>query len=461
MKLGLKQTGFTIIEGLIAFLIMTASGLALALFLPKMLGESSTSSNYTLASNFAQDKLESLRQYASETACTTMTSGSDSGASASASFDRNWTVSACPNSLKCKTVTVNVGWVDAAGDAKSVNLSTNTECYDPVQSGIALVAISTGSESLGGGSVPGNNAPVAADDSVTVTQNNPATINVLSNDTDEDGDTLIISLSGNDGPLYGEIVKDGNNYVYTPYTGFTGSDSFIYFVSDGNGGSDSATVSITVSAQAVNNAPNAVDDSDSVTEDAGSGETATGNVISNDSDPDSDPLTVTAFSGQLTFGSLVLNSNGDYTYILDNSNSAVQALNDGQTLIDSYPYTLSDDLDTDIASLNITINGVSCSIVSNSTINKQKDKQNTWVFTVSGAGTVSVSVNEGAVTVPPIGWSSNIDERGNPGFKYTNGAINVDTEIQVTGSVGCSVTFAYTTSNGKSTVSAATLVVVP
>lgn len=249
MKLGFKQTGFTIIEGLIAFMVMTASGLALALFLPKMLGESSTSANYTLASNFAQDKLESLRQFASETACTTMTSGSDSGSSASASFSRAWTVSACPNSLKCKTVTVNVGWADASGDAKSVNLRTNTECYDPVQSGIALVAISTGSESAGaggGGTSPENNSPVAVDDSATITENTSVTINVLSNDSDPDGDSLTVNLESN--PTNGTVTKTGEAYFYTPSADFVGSDSFSYFALDGNGGSDLATVNVDVEA---------------------------------------------------------------------------------------------------------------------------------------------------------------------------------------------------------------------
>jgi VCBS repeat-containing protein len=409
MNIGLRQSGFTIIEGLIAFLIMTASGLALALFLPKMLGESSTSSNYTLASNFAQDKLESLRQFATETACTTMTSGSDSGASASASFDRTWTVAACPNSLKCKTVTVNVGWTDAGGQSKNVNLSTNTECYDPVQSGIALVAISTGSESLGGGSVPGNNAPVAADDSVTVTQNSSATINVLSNDTDADGDALTLSIETQ--PLNGGVTLVSGNYVYTPDTDFTGSDSFIYFASDGKGGSDTATVSITVSAQAVNNAPNAVNDSDSVTEDSGAGQIATGNVISNDSDPDPDQLTVTGFNGGNNYGNLVLNSDGTYTYTLDNDNTTVQALNSGETRTDSYTYTLSDGTDTDTANLVITINGVdepeSCQIAVSSTktpideddIGEAYTKKNTmftWTITNSGLLNIEVKVTGGS-----------------------------------------------------------------
>ncbi|WP_081880991.1 VCBS domain-containing protein [Methylotenera sp. L2L1] len=60
----------------------------------------------------------------------------------------------------------------------------------------------------------------------------------------------------------------------------------------------------------------------------------------------------------LTYGSLVLNSDGTYSYTLNNANPAVNALNNGQTLIDSYTYTLTDgDGTTTTAVLNITING--------------------------------------------------------------------------------------------------------
>ena len=51
---------------------------------------------------------------------------------------------------------------------------------------------------------------------------------------------------------------------------------------------------------------------------------------------------VSAFSGNLSYGSLVLNSDGTYTYTLDNTNAAVNALNNGQTLTDTYTYTLTD-----------------------------------------------------------------------------------------------------------------------
>ncbi|WP_193140863.1 VCBS domain-containing protein [Meridianimarinicoccus sp. MJW13] len=98
----------------------------------------------------------------------------------------------------------------------------------------------------------------------------------------------------------------------------------------------------------------AVDDAEQVDED---GPVLTGNVLDNDSVPDL-LGSVTLVSGT-TLGALVLNSDGSYSYALDNSNPAVQALDAGDTLTDSFTYLVADaDGDTDFATVDITINGV-------------------------------------------------------------------------------------------------------
>ena len=58
--------------------------------------------------------------------------------------------------------------------------------------------------------------------------------------------------------------KDSVVVKYTPKSGYTGSDSFVYEVIDGNGGSDTATVTIAVAA---NNVPDATSQSEKVTTD--------------------------------------------------------------------------------------------------------------------------------------------------------------------------------------------------
>ncbi|WP_166423426.1 reprolysin-like metallopeptidase [Paraglaciecola sp. 20A4] len=93
-----------------------------------------------------------------------------------------------------------------------------------------------------------NDAPEASDDSQTVEQGSAATlIDVLSNDTDIDGDTLNISTISYSGSCSGKASISGNQISYQPSAGFSGTESLTYIASDGRLTS-SATLSITVSA---------------------------------------------------------------------------------------------------------------------------------------------------------------------------------------------------------------------
>ena len=82
-------------------------------------------------------------------------------------------------------------------------------------------------------------------------------------------------------------------------------------------------------------------------------------MLTNDNDPDGNTLSVSnAGTVTLDHGSLTLHADGSYTYTLDNSNPAVDALNMGQTLVDSFTYGISDGHGgTGSASLDITIQG--------------------------------------------------------------------------------------------------------
>jgi hypothetical protein len=76
---------------------------------------------------------------------------------------------------------------------------------------------------------------------------------VLVNDTDADGDTLTASLvTGPSNAAFFSLNADGS-FNYTPVANFNGIDSFVYQVSDGNGGTDTATAYITINP--VNDAP--------------------------------------------------------------------------------------------------------------------------------------------------------------------------------------------------------------
>ena len=94
---------------------------------------------------------------------------------------------------------------------------------------------------------PVNDNPVAANDTVSTTQDTPLNItaaSLLANDTDIDGDT--IGITSVTQPANGTLTAISGGWTFTPAAGFNGSTSFIYTVSDGNGGTATATVNITV-----------------------------------------------------------------------------------------------------------------------------------------------------------------------------------------------------------------------
>lgn len=93
-----------------------------------------------------------------------------------------------------------------------------------------------------------NDAPVANSDAVTITEGSSAiVIDVLSNDTDVDGDNLSIGSVNYTGS--GTVAQVQGGISYTPAAGFSGSEIITYQVLDGNGGEATATVSITVTAK--------------------------------------------------------------------------------------------------------------------------------------------------------------------------------------------------------------------
>ncbi len=93
---------------------------------------------------------------------------------------------------------------------------------------------------------PVNDNPVASDDTVVTQLDTALDINVLANDADADlSDTPTIQ-SFTQG-VNGAVVDNGDGSLkYTPNGGFAGSDSFAYTITDGNGGTSTATVNITV-----------------------------------------------------------------------------------------------------------------------------------------------------------------------------------------------------------------------
>src|SRR5439155_17075329 len=95
--------------------------------------------------------------------------------------------------------------------------------------------------------VTANQPPTATDDSLRTLQNRRGRVSVLANDFDPDNNpiTLVSSGQGAHGTVSCSAV---GACTYLPASGYTGPDSFTYTISDGQGGTASATVNVTVLA---------------------------------------------------------------------------------------------------------------------------------------------------------------------------------------------------------------------
>jgi type IV pilus modification protein PilV len=138
-----KTQGFSLVEVLVAALIVAVGIIGLARLQGITLSNSSESRARTDALNLAQEKIEELRTFSNQSAYDMMASGTNANtdpdmAGGNANFTRNWTVTDCTNSMNCKQVNVSVNWTDSSGVVQTVRLTSFITQVDPVQAGIVL-----------------------------------------------------------------------------------------------------------------------------------------------------------------------------------------------------------------------------------------------------------------------------------------------------------------------------------
>ena len=232
-----------------------------------------------------------------------------------------------------------------SADIGSVSVVGNQIQYTPAadDNGLATVTY-TVSDNNGGASTttltititPVNDAPIANADSATMDEDAaPILINVLANDSDEDGDSLAISAASAD---IGSVSVVGNQIQYTPEADDNGLATVTYTVSDSNGGASTTTLTITITP--VNDAPIANADTATMDEDAAP---LLIDVLINDIDADSDSLSITAAS-----------ADSGSVSVVDNKLQYTPAANTNGIVVVSY--TVDDGNNaTDTGSLSITI----------------------------------------------------------------------------------------------------------
>ena len=137
-RMSLLQRGFTLIESLIALLVVGAGMLLLSVTQMKLVQNADLARQRGEATRLAAEKIESSRAYTSitgtgVTAWNGLAAGSDTSTSNTA-YTRSWTVDG-DISQPMRQLNVAVSWTDRAGAAQSVSLSSVISRTDPADVG--------------------------------------------------------------------------------------------------------------------------------------------------------------------------------------------------------------------------------------------------------------------------------------------------------------------------------------
>jgi len=240
---------------------------------------------------------------------------------------------------------------------------------------------------------PVNDPPVAVNDTRSTNEDTALTItpaSLLANDTDVDGNPLTITSVG--GATNGTVALVGGNVVFTPNANYNGPASFTYTISDGNGGTSTATVDVTVNA--VNDAPVAVNDSATTAEDTAL-TIAPAALLGNDSDVDGNPLTITAVGGA---------TNGTVALVAGNVVFTPNANYNGPA---SFTYTVSDGAGgTSTATVNVTVTPVNDPPVA---VNDTRSTNEDTALTITPASLLAndTDVDGNPLTITAVGGATN------------------------------------------------------
>ncbi|WP_416351912.1 tandem-95 repeat protein [Vibrio parahaemolyticus] len=258
---------------------------------------------------------------------------------------------------------------------------------------------------------PVNDAPVAKNDISTTQEDTAVTIDVLSNDTDVDGDKLSIQ-SATVPEAQGKVEIVDGKLVFTPAENFNGDAEITYTVTDGQL-TDEAKVTVTVNP--VNDAPTIkVDAVESITEDAVSTDTVVATLEVADTDTPEEQLTV----------SLENNSNGYFVLVGDEvklTQAGVDAVNNDElnlkdltisaSVSDGVNPTASDSDSLIVNRVNdapTVENAIADQVLSEDfdayTIDLNevfKDSDSSLEFSVSSNNSIQISIVSGVATITP------------------------------------------------------------
>ncbi|WP_435259247.1 Hint domain-containing protein [Thioclava sp. FR2] len=186
--------------------------------------------------------------------------------------------------------------------------------------------------------VPTDGTPTANPDTLVTDEDTDPTIDVLANDTDPDGQPLVVTSATAE---HGEVTLNSDGTItYSPFMHYNGPDTITYTVTDPDGNTSTTTVAVTVNP--VNDAPEAIDDAASTPIDT----MVTIDVLSNDLDVDGDTLTL---DGTPTSpdGTVTVNPDGTINF----------TPNPGFVGTAVVTYTVTDGTVSDVGQVVVTVGG--------------------------------------------------------------------------------------------------------
>lgn len=196
-----------------------------------------------------------------------------------------------------------------------------------------------------------NNLPVAINDAAQTDEDISVTVDVLENDTDADiaveGDSLRVVSAGDAQHGTVTVAQDELSVTYAPAKDYNGVDTFTYTIEDEKGGRASALVSVTVNA--MNDAPEAKDDAFSTAEDTAVTLTPLENDLDSDLSREGDSLIILSLAG-VEHGTAAVSANGQSIVFTPAENW------NGET---SFTYTMEDKAhETSSATVTLTVAAV-------------------------------------------------------------------------------------------------------
>ena len=246
-----------------------------------------------------------------------------------------------------------------------------------------------------------NDPPIAANDSFTVDEDSTDNVlDVLANDTggpaNESGDTLSVTAVGT--ASNGTVTFTANNVSYTPNAAFVGQDTFTYTVSDQDGATDTATVTVDVEPATL---PRARTDSVSTPENA----PIDIDVLANDGVNPGETAVLLGLSTEIlpTFGSVQVTANNTILY------TPADADFNG---VDRFTYIMNDTAGTgedSVGTVTVTVTDINdAPVLANDTANATEDTETTFAASTllsndsPGPGEDASSQNPQTLTITDV-----------------------------------------------------------